>query len=182
MTRVRLHEDDLVALAEMIVERLAERALTPVPPRLLDAHEVAARLGVSAEWARENADRLGAVRLGEGPRSRLRFDSQRVAEAFAGDFSTGPKLTATPRPGERVRKTRSDGNGCSAGLLPIRTLNSRPKPRKEKAAGRANGRRSATRSSPSPSPQPTPDHAVDSRARGGAPRISKERRRDGSIS
>ena len=41
--------------------------------RWLDAQEVAERLGVSREWVYEHADELGARRIGNGRRPRLRF-------------------------------------------------------------------------------------------------------------
>lgn len=41
--------------------------------RWLDAQQVAKQLGVSREWVYEHADELGARRIGNGPRPRLRF-------------------------------------------------------------------------------------------------------------
>src|SRR4051794_27180099 len=79
----RLHPDDLAALADLVAERVAARLGTDRPERdLLTAQEVAGHFGVSAEWVRENAERLGVVRLGDGPRPRLRFVSERVMAAM----------------------------------------------------------------------------------------------------
>lgn len=47
-------------------------------PRLATAAELAAQLGVSRAYVYEHAERLGAIRLGRGPRARLRFDPHEV--------------------------------------------------------------------------------------------------------
>src|SRR5688572_23491088 len=95
----RLHPDDLEALADLVVRKLLsarESAAPLVSPRapvggrddcgeagpvLLTARQVASRYGVSAEWVRDHQGELGVVRLGDGPRPRLRFDPVKVAEA-----------------------------------------------------------------------------------------------------
>ena len=58
-----------------VVEVLRERdeARRARRPAWLDAQEVARQLGVSREWVYEHADELGAMRIGSGPRPRLRF-------------------------------------------------------------------------------------------------------------
>jgi hypothetical protein len=52
--------------------------------RWLDAQGVAEQLGVSREWVYEHADELGARRIGNGPRPRLRFPEQAVKIAGRG--------------------------------------------------------------------------------------------------
>lgn len=47
---------------------------------LVDAAEVARRLSVSRDWVYEHSTSLGAIRLGKGPRARLRFDLVTVRE------------------------------------------------------------------------------------------------------
>ncbi len=47
----------------------------------IDAKEVARRWGFSRAWVYAHARQLGAVATGHGPRPRLRFEAQRVAEA-----------------------------------------------------------------------------------------------------
>ena len=64
------------AIVARVVEVLREQGLSPRPSEStawLDAQEVAQRLGVSREWVYEHADELGALRIGSGPRPRLRF-------------------------------------------------------------------------------------------------------------
>lgn len=74
----RLDPETIEAIARRVAELIDGSAL----PRLLTAAEIADRLSVSESWVRENADRLGAVRLADGARPRLRFDPERVADAL----------------------------------------------------------------------------------------------------
>jgi hypothetical protein len=111
----RMHPADLERLAELVADHLTER-LRPVPAgELVDAAELAQRFGVSRDWAYQHASRLGVVRLGDGPRARLRFDPAKVREALAGPQPEIPSAGA-PRPPRRRRRTA----GASADLLPIR--------------------------------------------------------------
>jgi hypothetical protein len=50
----------------------------------LTVSQVAARYRVSRSWVYAHQRELGAMRLGDGPRARLRFDPRVVAEAIAG--------------------------------------------------------------------------------------------------
>jgi hypothetical protein len=47
---------------------------------LLTAREVAARFNVDRGWVYAHAEELGVIRLGDGPRPRLRFDPAVVAQ------------------------------------------------------------------------------------------------------
>jgi hypothetical protein len=49
----------------------------------LTVSQAARRYGVSRSWVYAHQRELGALRLGEGPRARLRFDTRVVAEAIA---------------------------------------------------------------------------------------------------
>jgi hypothetical protein len=71
-------------LAERVVERIAEMLVErDAAPALLDATQVARILGVSRATVYERADELGAIRIGDGPRPRLRFDRRLLAELLA---------------------------------------------------------------------------------------------------
>jgi hypothetical protein len=176
--RGRFDPRDLAILADLISCRLIEHLEAPTTPCFIDAATVARRFGVSAQWVRENAERLGAVRLGDGPRPRLRFDPNRVAEVLNARCRSGESDLAETPAVERVSACRPNNRtGNDPGLLPIRTLKSRSNPTKEVAAHRANGRRSATRSKPSPRPQPTPDQGPAACATGRTPRASTKRSR-----
>lgn len=115
----RLADPEHVALvADAVADRLAElladreRAPAPAASATLTAAKVAERFGVSREFVYEHADELGAIRLGDGERPRLRFDAHRVYEALA----ARPAPTAQPaKASPRRRQPPSE-----VPLLPIR--------------------------------------------------------------
>lgn len=75
---VRLDPESIEALARRLAELLGGGRAEQRPARLLSAEEVARWWGMSRRWVYENADRLGARRIGTGPRPRLRFDPDEV--------------------------------------------------------------------------------------------------------
>ncbi|HMC50828.1 MAG TPA: hypothetical protein VKH20_09285 [Solirubrobacterales bacterium] len=77
---VRLDADFIDALARRLAELLADRGAQSPERGLISAAAVAERWGVSRRWVYEQAERLGARRLGAGSRPRLRFDPDEVAE------------------------------------------------------------------------------------------------------
>jgi hypothetical protein len=90
------HED-----VEAIALRLAE-LVGPAPDRMLDARELAERLGVRRAWVYSHAAMLGAVRLGNGPRAPLRFDLERArASAPRVPGADGRPSAKAPRPPSR---------------------------------------------------------------------------------
>jgi hypothetical protein len=96
------------ALAPAIAEAVAQRVLELVDDRegngLVDAAELARMLGVHRDWVYEQGERLGAIRLGDGLRPRLRFEVSRALESFkrlsatAPGSSNGSARTPVPRP------------------------------------------------------------------------------------
>jgi hypothetical protein len=113
MTEIELSEGSIEATARRVVELLEER---PGAPGLVDAAELARRLGVTRAWVYEHATELGAIRLGGGQSPRLRFDP---AEAVA---TMRPVQREPPAP---VATRRRSPTGWSperpVQLLPIRT-------------------------------------------------------------
>jgi hypothetical protein len=104
--------DGLEDLAERIAGRVAEiladsRSLDTTQNEWLTAGQLAARLGVTAQWVYDHQNELGAIKLGSGRKPRLRFP---------GDTTPGTDHWARHRPrpeGHREpRRTR-------AGLLPV---------------------------------------------------------------
>jgi hypothetical protein len=97
------------AVARRVVDLLREEGLVAERrPRLLTVAQVAREFGVSADWLYANAEALGAIRMGRGPRARLRFDRNEIGE----------RITALASPTRRkVDATTRDGG---ARLLPIR--------------------------------------------------------------
>lgn len=129
-----------VALAPAAVEAVAERvaellADTERPAVLVDAAEIARRFAVSRDYVYANADRLGAVRLGDGQKPRIRFDPDLVAERLGAQPSVPPS---------RPRRTKPN-------LLPIHHTPTSPGPQRSRRganAGAAPGESSLTLRSP----------------------------------
>ena len=61
------------ALAHRVVELLHDETRESVDRRLVDAATLAAELGVERSWVYEHANELQPIRLGNGPKARLRF-------------------------------------------------------------------------------------------------------------
>ena len=76
-------------LALRLAQLLAERQLSDPPGELLDAAALARRLGTNRSWVYEHQRELGAVRLGSGPRARLRFDPRKL-EVLNVESDTAP--------------------------------------------------------------------------------------------
>ncbi|WP_037497651.1 hypothetical protein [Solirubrobacter soli] len=102
-----LDPDDIEAVARRVAELL--RASTSATEPLVDAAELARILGVDRDWVYAHARRLGAVRLGDGPKARLRFDIERVRATLAAvGPGKQPALGELPRP-RRGRPRRPAG-------------------------------------------------------------------------
>ena len=109
---VRLDADSIDAIARRVADILRSEAL-PTPEQLVTATDVAARFGVSRTWVYDNAERLGAIRLGTGSKARLRFDPRRVGELIQAE------------PNSRERPARRSPPAATrwldkADLIPIR--------------------------------------------------------------
>jgi hypothetical protein len=120
----RLHPADIEAIAsrsaELVLEALG-RNVQADRPTLVDAAGIAAQFGVDRSWVYDHADELGAVRLGDGPRPRLRFDPATVMVALDGrnagdDLDTDESPDVASLPGRRRRNRPS----TEIPLLPIR--------------------------------------------------------------
>ncbi|MGZ6564909.1 MAG: hypothetical protein ACXVH3_36675 [Solirubrobacteraceae bacterium] len=105
------------AVARRVVELLREEgAVSREGPRLLTVAAVSQEFGVSTDWVYANAGRLGAIRLGSGPRARLRFDRATIADRITKVASHAARDRSSQR-GKRRRGTRE---GADRGdLLPI---------------------------------------------------------------
>lgn len=99
-------------MIEAVAREVAAILRHQPPPAMLTAREVAMQLGVTPEWVYSHAEELGAVRLGDGPRPRVRFDPAVVQQRLL--------------PPQRVptRQVTSGANG-TAPLLPIKPTRSR---------------------------------------------------------
>jgi hypothetical protein len=77
------------------------------PSGLLTASEVAVAFNVTRGWVYAHGDELGAIRLGDGPRPRLRFDPAVVTQRLQ------------QRRGRVSASTPSTPVGAGVSLLPI---------------------------------------------------------------
>ncbi len=112
---------------EQIAHRVAEllrhdppddaASTTGVSGELLDASQLARRLGLTRAWVYEHANELGAITLGDGPRPRLRFDPEIAAQALRARRRPKPArlpTSDTPQPGRPRRRPPS-----TVPLLPV---------------------------------------------------------------
>jgi hypothetical protein len=117
-TEITLSRQSVEAVARRLLELLDEReAQLAAPGRYLSAAELSACLGVEVAYVYAHAAEFGAIRLGDGPRPRLRFDPEVVAERLAAR-DTAPQ-TSTERPSSPPRRPGGRGSS-SAELLPIK--------------------------------------------------------------
>ena len=101
------------AVARRVVELLREEgAVSREGPRLLTVAAVSEQFGVSTDWLYANAGRLGAIRLGSGPRARLRFDRATIADRIAKVASHAARDRSSQR-GKRRRGTREGRTATS---------------------------------------------------------------------
>lgn len=100
---------------DAVAEHLAE-VVSPAPANvgLVDAQELAEQLGVARDWVYANAARLGGVRLGDGPRARLRFDAERAREALTGNAGGGQ-----PTNGAASRRRRGRPRRKTVAAVPL---------------------------------------------------------------
>jgi hypothetical protein len=91
-------DEDIEQIARRVAQ-LIDTAHAHRGPRYVDAGDLARMLGIERHWIYAHARELGAIRLG-GPRGRLRFDVDRVAEALG-----RPDVASRPaRPGSSRRR------------------------------------------------------------------------------
>lgn len=97
--------------AELHELRQSTATTTQPRARLVTATELAAELGVSRDWIYQHRDDLGAVRIGDGPKARLRFDIDAARQAIGArsQASGQPQTHAAPR--RRSKPSRQTGAG-----------------------------------------------------------------------
>ena len=112
-----LDREDIEAIAARVVD-LLERRDRRHDPDLIDAAELARRFGMERSWVYSHAAELGAVRLGSGPNSRLRFDPRLAARALTPLGESAPSAPLPPRRAARQRPARG-----KIPLLPVKEAN-----------------------------------------------------------
>jgi len=113
--RIKLDPQATEAIARRVVELLERRGLQR--RELVDAAELARRLGIERSWVYTHAIELGAVKLGNGAKPRLRFDPE-IAARVLRKVDGKPAADPPARSGKRASQPR--GSKGKAELLPIR--------------------------------------------------------------
>ncbi len=117
------------AIAERVVEMLSADGARS-GRGLVSAAEVARELNVGRQWVYEHAEELGARRLGDGPRGRLRFDLETVRAASVcliskhsqgQNASAGAESAAAPEPRGRRLPNRLPEPGSILAVRPRNT-------------------------------------------------------------
>ncbi len=114
--RIKLDPELVDAIARRVVELLEKKGIQQ--RELVDASELARRLGIERSWVYSHAIELGAVKLGEGKKPRLRFDPE-IAARVLRKVGEGPADDPPTQLGERADRPQSERG--LAPLLPIRS-------------------------------------------------------------
>ncbi|WP_270006583.1 hypothetical protein [Solirubrobacter deserti] len=97
-----------------MVELLLRQGVAP--GRYVDAATLACTLGVERDWVYARAAQLGAVRLGDGPRARLRFDLEQVRATLA-DAGSAAEAERVPPAHVRPARPRSASGPTNVPLI-----------------------------------------------------------------
>jgi hypothetical protein len=105
-----------------VLDRRAERpaVVGERVVKLVDAAELAEVLGVSRDYVYQHKHELGAISLGNGPRARLRFNTETALESLSAcSASRWPQPPDSPL-ARRSRPLAERTMGTNVELLPIR--------------------------------------------------------------
>lgn len=95
--RVTLDHEDIEAIAEKVAELISPGT----DGKLITVSQLSESRGLSQDWIYANAAQLGAIRLGDGPRARLRF-SLAKADAYLATL----QVVSPVEPKKKERKRR----------------------------------------------------------------------------
>jgi len=108
-----------IGVTAHVAAMLSEATATPPTPQTVDAATLATHLGVTRGFVYEHAQQLGGVRLGNGPRGRLRFDLRHALEAWnARSTSERSQTTEAPAATRQMPTRRRARMGRRAPGLP----------------------------------------------------------------
>ena len=116
-----LTPDAIEQIAQRVTQLLRhdQHDIARAPQRsggLMDAGQLARHLRVTRAWVYQHADELGAIRVGAGPRARLRFDPDTVAAALGAERKHEPSRSSKT-PAARTRPSARPAP--STPLLPV---------------------------------------------------------------
>ena len=78
---------------------------------LLKTEEAAHLLRVDAEWVRTHRVELGGVKLGDGPKARLRFPREAI-DGYLAAHKVGASKSSMEQPASRPGRSRRHGGGA----------------------------------------------------------------------
>jgi hypothetical protein len=84
----------------------------------MTAKELACHLRLNPAWVYEHAEELGAIRTGDGPKARMRFDLHTATQALQRHQKQSVPVTQAPRP--RQAPSRPEPYSADAPLLKVR--------------------------------------------------------------
>jgi hypothetical protein len=105
---MRLDAASIEAIAQRVADLLREEPVA----EFVSAAEIATRFGVSRDYIYTHAAELGAIRLSDSPKARLRFDPVKVSEILTGSKPSPPT--------RRGRQQRQYSKRSSVELLPVK--------------------------------------------------------------
>jgi hypothetical protein len=117
-TELVLSADAIEQLAQRVAELVSDHVA--VEPALVDAEALARFLNVERSYVYQHATELGAVRLSDGPRARLRFDIAEARRRLTCSMSRGSPGSPSPLVEPIHKRRHRHPLGTSAPLLPIR--------------------------------------------------------------
>lgn len=103
--------DVIEQIAHRVADLLTQRDQRPTDSgAMLTVNQLAIRLNVTRAWIYEHAAELGGIRLGNGPKARLRFDPDTAIQALRRHQASGaPSIVHTRErqaPAPRVEYAR----------------------------------------------------------------------------
>lgn len=122
--RIKLDPEVVEAIARRVATLLEEKALRR--RELVGAAELARRLGVDRSWVYSHAIELGVMKLGDGPRARLRFDPE-IAERALRKLGEASATDPPARSVERADRSRWSRRP-EVRLLPVEGPDGEPTP------------------------------------------------------
>jgi hypothetical protein len=108
-------EQIAIRVAQLLRHERA-RSEPSTAPTWMTAKELAHHLKLNPAWVYEHAEELGAIRTGDGPKARMRFDPQTATEALRRHQK--PSVPASGRPGRMA--PRAPVYTADAPLLHVR--------------------------------------------------------------
>jgi len=112
-----LTPDAIEQIAQRVAQLLRHDTAPDAPTGLMDAGQLARQLGLTRAWVYQHAAELGAIRVGTGPRARLRFDPNTVTAVLNSQPRQPPSAGRTPS-APRLRPSAIPNT--TVPLLPVR--------------------------------------------------------------